>query len=103
MLNESSITKEEFLEFSKEHVSKMEDLVSRYGDLNVPESFVSSVKLFKLSTQKQLESDRHLIEWVSTNDTAEKVQSDLALQEAFEDEMAALSSFNKAKNPAGQG
>jgi hypothetical protein len=81
----------------------MEDILGRYDDLTPPQSFANSVELFKLSTQKQIESDRYLIEWIRTNDTSNKVRSDLLLQESFEDEMAALASFTKAKNSAGQG
>jgi GTPase involved in cell partitioning and DNA repair len=102
MLEENSITKEEFLEFSKDHVQRMDEIISKYDNMTIPDSFSNAVKLFKLSTQKQLESDQFLIEWVRTNDTANKVRSDLLLQESFEDEMAALASFNKAKNPSGQ-
>jgi hypothetical protein len=44
-----------------------------------------------------------LAESIRTNDTSNKVRSDLLLQESFDDEMAALASFTKAKNSAGQG
>jgi hypothetical protein len=101
MLNEKTISKDEFLAFSENHLQKMRHLLLRYDDLLPPDSFASSVKLFKSSTQKQIESDEFLIEWVRTNDTASKVRSDLLLQESFEDEMAALASFTKAKNSAG--
>jgi hypothetical protein len=102
LLDESAITKEEFLEFSKEHVKRMEGVLSKYEALVSPDSFTKAVELFKTSTQKQLESDRFLIEWIRTNDTSDRVRSDLLLQESFENEMAALSSFEKAKNPSGQ-
>jgi hypothetical protein len=101
MLDEKTISKDEFLAFSENHLQRMRHLLLRYDDLLPPDSFASSVKLFKSSTQKQIESDEFLIEWVRTNDTASKVRSDLLLQESFEDEMAALASFTKAKNSAG--
>jgi hypothetical protein len=101
MLDEQEITKDEFLSFSVEHIKKMEEVVARYDALSPPQSFESSVKLFRLSTQKQIESDRLLIEWVRTNDSSNKMRSDLLLQESFETEMAALASFTKAKNPSG--
>lgn len=102
LLDENAITKEEFLEFSEEHVKRMEDVLSKYETLVSPDSFTKAVEFFKTSTQKQLESDRFLIEWIRTNDTSDRVRSDLLLQESFENEMAALSSFEKAKNPSGQ-
>lgn len=98
MLEENSITKEEFLKYTDTHVQNMQDVLKRYGDLMPPQSFAPSLKLFVLSTQKQLESDQFLIEWIRTNDTANRVRSDLLLQESFENEIAALDSFNKAKN-----
>jgi len=103
LFDESTITKEEFLEFSEVHFQRMEEIVSKYESLSVPDAFAKSVEFFKLSTQKQLESDKFLIEWIKTNDTADRVRSDLLLQESFENEMAALSSFERAKNPSGQG
>lgn len=102
MLDENTISKEEFLEFSELHLQRMQDILEQYDELTPPESFASSVELFKMSTQKQIESDRYLIEWIRTNDTSNKVRSDLLLQESFENEMAALASFTKAKNNAGQ-
>ncbi len=98
MLEEDSITKEEFLKYTDTHIQNMQDVLKRYGDLMPPQSFAPSLKLFVLSTQKQLESDQFLIEWIRTNDTANRVRSDLLLQESFENEIAALDSFNKAKN-----
>lgn len=103
MLDENTISKQEFLEFGDMHIQRMEDILGRYDDLSPPESFANSVKLFKLSTQKQIESDKYLIEWIRTNDTSNKVRSDLLLQESFENEMAALASFTNAKNNARQG
>ncbi|MDC8437891.1 MAG: hypothetical protein LV468_02690 [Candidatus Nitrosotenuis sp.] len=97
-LDEKSITKEEFLQFSKQHVQKMESVISRYDELSPPDSFSSAVKLFKMSTEKQLESDRFLIEWIKTGDVSNKVRSDLLLQESFESELAGLASYNDAKS-----
>lgn len=101
MLDEKTISKDEFLAFSDSHLQKMQQILLRYDGLLPPDSFADSVKLFKLSTQKQIESDEFLIEWIRTNDTASKVRSDLLLQESFEGEMAAIASFTKAKNSAG--
>ncbi|TBR07959.1 MAG: hypothetical protein EPO62_07550 [Candidatus Nitrosotenuis sp.] len=100
MLDENSITKEEFLKYTDTHVQNIENVLKRYDELLPPQSFSASLKLFKLSTQKQLESDKLLIEWIRTNDTSNKIRSDLILQESFENEIAALDSFNKAKNGA---
>ncbi|MGQ0606502.1 MAG: hypothetical protein ACT4OD_06095 [Candidatus Nitrosotenuis sp.] len=102
MLDEHTITPQDFASFGDIHIKKMEEILAKYEILSPPESFVKSVELFKTSTQKQIESDQYLIEWITTNDTSHKTRSDLLLQEAFENEMAALVSFNQAKNSAGQ-
>lgn len=100
MLDENNITKEEFLKYTDTHVQNIESVLKRYDELSPPQSFAASLKLFKMSTQKQLESDKLLIEWIKTNDTSDKIRSDLILQESFENEIAALDSFNKAKSGA---
>jgi hypothetical protein len=102
MLDENTISKEEFLAHSDSYLQKMQEILSKYDALSPPESFAKSVELFKLSTQKQIESDEFLIEWIKTNDTSSKIRSDLLLQESFENEMAALASFTKAKSGTGQ-
>lgn len=94
---EGDITKEEFLQFSRSHIEKMEGLASRYQTLSPPDGFASSVELFELSTRSQIESDKQTIEWIKTGDQSAKIRSEVLLQEAFEYELAALEKFNAAK------
>ena len=94
---EGDISKDEFLEYSDTHISKMEELVSRYDALDPPEVFSSSVELFKLSTQSQFESDKEVIRWIQSGDIDAKIRSDSLMQESFGYEMAALAKFNDAK------
>ena len=100
MLDEKSITPQEFADFAKEHDTKLNEILTKYDSLRPPESFVKSMELFKSSTQKQIESDKYYVEWIVSNDTSNKVRSDELIQESFEDEMAGLASYNKAKNNA---
>src|SRR3989337_428232 len=79
------------------HISKMEELVSRYDILDPPEVFSSSVELFKLSTQSQLESDKEIIRWIQSGDIDAKIRSDSLMEESFGYEMAALAKFNAVK------
>ena len=97
MLNEGTISKKEFLSYSEEHVIKMDMILEKYDKLLPPDAFVSSVKLFKMSTNSQLESDKHMIKWIKLDDGAEKIRADELLQQSFEYEMAALSLFDEAK------
>ena len=101
MWKENELNKEEFLVYAQTHFQQIEDLILRYDNLSVPDSFVSSVKLFKLSTQTQLESDKQLVEWIKTGDESAKTRSDSLFQESFEYEMAALASYNLAKGQGG--
>jgi len=79
------------------HISKIEELILRYDDLEPPYAFTSSVDFFKLSTQSQLEADKETIQWIKNNDELAKIRSDSLLQDAFEFELAALAKFNAAK------
>jgi len=97
MLNEETISKKGFLLYSEEHLIKMERILEKYDELMPPDAFVSSVKLFRMSTDSQLESDRHLIKWIEYDNEAEKIRSEELLQQSFEYEMAALSLFDEAK------
>ncbi len=100
MWEEGNISKTQFLEFADIHIMKMDSIITKYAGLQMPDVFSGSVKLFKLSTETQLESDIHRINWISNGDEQEKIHADELLQASFEYEMAALSSFEKAKrNP----
>ena len=97
VLENGDISKDEFLGYSDMHISKMEELVSRYDILDPPEVFSSSVELFKLSTQSQLESDKEIIRWIQSGDIDAKIRSDSLMEESFGYEMAALAKFNAVK------
>ena len=97
VLEEEDSTLEEFLDFSEKHILKMEELILRYDELEPPEAFVSSVELFRLSSESQLESDKEMIQWVKTGDDGAKIRSDALIKDAFEYELAALEKYNAAK------
>jgi hypothetical protein len=97
MWQDGDLTKQEILQISENHLIGLENILSRYDALLPPQAFVSSLKLFKLSTQSQLESDRLLKEWIETGDSSTKIRSDEILQQSFEYETSALASYNMAK------
>ncbi len=97
LYQEGSVTKQEILEISENHLTEIENLVARYDTLLPPQAFAPSLELFKLSAQSQLESDRLLKEWIETGDNSTKIRSDELVQQSFEYEASALASFNKAK------
>ena len=98
MWKERSVSKDQILEYADIHILKMDDIIAKYSNLQMPDAFSGSVKLFKLSTETQLESDQYLISWIKNDDESEKIRADELLQASFEYEMAALSSFEKAKS-----
>ncbi len=94
---EGYLTPEEFLEYSKNQISEMEKIIPRYGELAPPEPYVSSVELFKLSTESQIESEREYIKWVETRDNSHMIRSDSLIQEALQYELAALADYKEAQ------
>ncbi len=97
LFQEGENSLEEFLEYSNMHISKIEELILRYDSLEPPYAFTSSVDLFKLSSQIQLDADKETIQWIKNNDESAKIRSDSLFQDAFEFELAALAKFNAAK------
>ncbi len=95
--DEGGITKEELLNYYKEHVKEFENTISRYDKLSTPELFESSVELFKLSSEIQLKSDIEYIQWISTGDELAKIRSDTQIQEAYEYENLGLTEYQLAK------
>ena len=93
MFKKEVISKGEFLEFADKHEREMEKIILRYDNLQIPQPFVSAVELFKLSAETQLESDKHMIEWVRTGDDTAHVRSDQLLHQSFQYEQAALYEF----------
>ena len=94
---EGDLTQQELSEYSKNHIEKMQNIISKYDGLIPPKQFAPSVELFKLSTQSQLDSDKEFIEWIKTSDESHKIRSDSLIQESFDYEMTALGEFNAAK------
>jgi len=93
MFKQGDISKDEFLELSGLHIAEMVTIIVRYDNLQIPQPFVSAVKLFKLSAETQLESDKYMLEWVSTGDITAHVRSDQILHQSFQYEQAALYEF----------
>jgi hypothetical protein len=96
-----NITKDAILQISDKHIIVLNDILSKYNALKIPETFVPSLELFKLSTQSQIESDKLLKDWIQTGDNSTKLRSDELLSRSFEYETRALDSFNNAKANSG--
>ena len=95
--DEGDISKDQLLEFYKVHVEEFEEIILRYENLESPELFKSAVELLKFSSQSQLESDKHYIEWIKTGDEAAKIRSDTQFQTALDYELSGLVEFYSAK------
>jgi len=96
--DEKDITKDQLLKYYEKHVKEFKEIISRYDNLTPPELFKSSVELFKLSSQTQLESDEEYIKWLSIGDESAKIRSDALIQEAYEYENLGLLEFQSAKS-----
>jgi len=93
MFKQGDISKDDFLKFAEKHEHEMEKIILRYDNLQTPQPLNPAVELFKLSAETQLESDKHMIEWVRTGDDTAHVRSDQLLHQSFQYEQAALYEF----------
>ena len=100
MFKRGDINKDEFLEFSEKHQNEIEKIILRYDNLQTPKPFIPAVKLFKLSAETQLESEKYTIEWIKTGDDAAYVRSDSLWQQSVQYEQAALLEFNLVQSRA---
>jgi len=94
MFKRGDISKDELLEFAEKHENEMEKIILRYDNLQTPGPFIPAVKLFKLSAETQLESEKYTMEWIKTGDDAAYIRSDSLWQQSVQYEQAALLEFN---------
>lgn len=94
---EGTISDEEMIGIGEDHIKKFQTLLDEYNDLQPPDAFARSVKLFKLSLEYQIESHEHRVDWIKSGDELELVRFQELTQLAFEAEQAGLKSFNDAK------
>ena len=85
------------IEIGKNHINSFKFLLKEYHNLQPPDSFARSVKLFKLSLEYQIESHEYRLEWIKTGNNSEWIRSQELTQLSFEAEQAGLKSFNDAK------
>ncbi len=94
---EGTISDEEMIGIGEDHIKKFQTLLDEYNDLQPPDAFARSVKLFKLSLEYQIESHEHRLDWIKSGDELELVRFQELTQLSFEAEQAGLKSFNDAK------
>ena len=94
---EGDLGREELVEFYDAHIERFEDTILRYDELEPPEIFEGSVRLLKLSSQSQLESDSEYVRWITDGDDSARARSDALLQDALEYELLGLVEFYSAK------
>jgi hypothetical protein len=95
--DENTISNEEMIRIGEEHIATFDRLLKKYDDLQPPDAFSRSVKLFKLSLEYQIESHEHRLEWIKNGDELELVRFQELTQLSFEAEQVGLKSFNDAK------
>ena len=94
---ENTISDEQMISSGEEHIAAFKVLLKKYDDLQPPDSFARSVKLFKLSLEYQIESHEHRLEWIKSGDELELVRFQELTQLSFEAEQVGLKAFNDAK------
>ena len=94
---ENTISDTDMVKIGEEHIDTFKRLLVKYDDLQPPDSFARSVKLFKLSLEYQIESHEYRLEWIKNGDELELVRFQELTQLSFEAEQAGLKSFNDAK------
>ncbi len=97
MFKNNMINKEAFEGYTRMHTGDMDTLVRRYDGLANSTSFIDTIELFKSSTASQLKSDMFTIYLIKNNNHTDLIRSDFFLQESFEYESAALTSYNSIK------
>ena len=95
--DENAISDDEMIRIGEKHLETFNNLLKKYDDLRPPDSFIRSVKLFKLSLEYQIESHEYRLEWIKTGNNSEWIRSQELTQLSFEAEQAGLKSFNDAK------
>jgi|TARA_B110000014_G_C20076756_1_gene562109 hypothetical protein len=94
---EGNITNEEMASIGESHLEEFSKLLGKYDELQPPDAFSPSVRLFKLSLEYQIESHEHRLGWIKNGDELELIRSQELTQLSFEAEQTGLKSFNDAK------
>ena len=94
---ERDISKKELLEYYEKHIQEFEKIIARYDKLTPPQVFQSSVDLFKISSQTQLDSDIQFVEWIATGNQSARIRSDTQIQQSYQYENLGLVEFQLAK------
>ncbi|MBI3623864.1 hypothetical protein HY212_07340 [Candidatus Pacearchaeota archaeon] len=97
LYQKGNLTKQQILAISDSHLAELEKILSRYESLKPPQPFITSLELFKRSTQTQFESEKLFKQWIETGDESFKIRSDQLLQQSFDYESNALALFEQAK------
>ena len=76
LFENGSITTPNMLNISDNHLQTMINLQGQYNQLEPPLSFKPSFQFYTLSVQSELESDKLLKDWITTNNESTRQKSD---------------------------
>ena len=62
--DENTISNDEMIRIGEKHLETFNKLLKKYDELQPPDVFSRSVKLFKLSLEYQIESHEYRLEWI---------------------------------------
>jgi hypothetical protein len=93
---DGKIDRGEMLQITDDHLGRLEGLLGRLDQINPPERFRMAHQFTMDSLTNELESDRHMRNYVDTGNEDEYQKSVEFLQKAFDYETRAFAEFGRA-------
>ncbi len=93
---DGKITREEMLQITDNQLENLNALLTRLRDIEPPEKFQFAHELSILSLSHELQSDRHMRNYIETGNDDERDRSVEFFQKAFDYETQAFEEFSRA-------
>ena len=93
---DGEISREEMLQITDNHLGNLNGLLSKLRGMEPPEKFQLAHELSILSLSHELQSDRHMRNYIETGNDDEYDSSVEFLQQAFDYETQAFEEFSRA-------
>lgn len=93
---DGQIDKREMLQITDTHLERLDNLIVELNNIAPPEKFRNAHEFTTGSISNEMESDRHMRNYIDTGNNDEYQKSVEFLQKAFDDETTAFAEFSKA-------
>ncbi len=94
--HDGEISSEEMLQITDDHLEKLDGLLAKLRSMEPPEKFRLAHELSILSLSHELQSDKHMRNYIETGSDDEYDRSVEFLQKAYDYETQAFEEFNRA-------